>query len=503
MRPLRFVALSADGQAMILTDEVGRMLSLAIDDQVIAAVQRERTGTPGQLSMDVEATLTPRDIQSRIRSGESAEHVARLANVPMEKVLRFAGPVLQERAAMAQLARRTRLRGADSGQTLADVVDARLRAHGVDVETVAWDSHRRDDGGWRTTATWPSGKATAHAIWDLDRARSMATPVDEMANFLSSEKQELLIGPDEQGVMFGVRSGQFADDADPKEGPVVPTLSMLRRRDDRRRDEEPVAPAREVAREIPRELPREAIGRESRDRGRAIDPRFDDFRRGESRRDEPTGEPLRPTPARLDPSARLDHPAPSRLDPAAARLDPTGSAGVPAAGHPISPGLPAAGLPGPAREDRRGASWLDEPRRDSARRESDPLRRETDPLRRETDPLRRETDPARRDGTDVRRPDPWGDDPRRPAGRRGDPLPAAGPPSGRSTPGGGEQPPASGGGLAGRSDWRERLDPTGVGTPPAPTSPPPTPPSKNSRGRKAELPSWDDILFGSGSRRGS
>ena len=32
MRPLRFVALSEDRQALILTDEVGRMLSLAIDE---------------------------------------------------------------------------------------------------------------------------------------------------------------------------------------------------------------------------------------------------------------------------------------------------------------------------------------------------------------------------------------------------------------------------------------------------------------------------------------
>ncbi|SHM96675.1 septation protein SepH [Cryptosporangium aurantiacum] len=438
MRPLRFVALSADGQAMILTDEVGRMLSLAIDDQVIAAVQRERTGTPGQLSMDVEATLTPRDIQSRIRSGESAEHVARLANVPMEKVLRFAGPVLQERAAMAQLARRTRLRGADSGQTLADVVDGRLRAHGIDVETVAWDSYRRDDGGWRTTATWPSGKATAHAIWDLDRSRSMVTPVDEMASFLSSEKTDLLIGPDEQMLAFGLPAGKLPDDADPKEGPVVPALSMLRRRDERRR-EEPVA-APEVAaaptREVPRELPREGRGdlrqaaRES-GRSRALDPRFDDLRR----------------------------PAPPRETPA-----PTPTPEPPAADAGTGPAAPAAS----ARDGLRGAGWLDEPRPAAGAPGPRP--------------------------DEVRRPDPWGDDPRRPAGRRGD-----------AASGGEPQPTSGGGGFAGRSDWRERLDPTGVGTPPAanPAATPPPAKGGSGRSRKAELPSWDDILFGSGARRGS
>ncbi|MFI5958486.1 septation protein SepH [Cryptosporangium sp. NPDC051539] len=595
MRPLRFVALSADGQAMILTDEVGRMLSLAIDDQVIAAVQRERTGTPGQLSMDVEATLTPRDIQSRIRSGESAEHVARLANVPMEKVLRFAGPVLQERAAMAQLARRTRLRGADSGQTLADVVDGRLRAHGVDVETVAWDSYRRDDGGWRTTATWPSGKATAHAIWDLDRARSMVTPVDEMANFLSGE-QDLLIAPDEQMLPFGVRAGQLPDDADPKEGPVVPALSMLRRRDERRRDEPAAAAAAAEAaaasapaREVPRELPREGRGdlrqaaRES-GRGRALDPRFDDLRAPRRPDTHPglaggpglsgPGGPGHGGPGHGGPGMpAAGGPGPSLP---AAGMPGTGmpGSGMPGSGMPGSgmpgtgvpgnglpgtgvpgngmpgtgmpgtgmpgtempgtgmpgtgmpgsgapgtgmpgTGIPGTGMPGtgvpgagmprpgvspgslipsrpgiPSRSSGllgpsgpHGPSGSDDPAAASGR---DGLRgagRLDDP--------RPAAGGQRADRSDeVRRPDPWGDDPRRPAGRRGDvPTP-------------GEAAPTSGGGITGRNDWRERLDPTGVGTPPSGNSGRPEPPKAGSgRGRKAELPSWDDILFGSGAAR--
>jgi hypothetical protein len=132
VRPLRFVALSEDGQALILTDEVGRMLSLAIDEVVIAAVRREQTGQQGQFSMDVGASLTPRDIQARIRAGDSPEEVARVANAPMEKVLRFAGAVLQERAAIAQLARRTRLRTAENGASLGEIADDRLSGHGID-----------------------------------------------------------------------------------------------------------------------------------------------------------------------------------------------------------------------------------------------------------------------------------------------------------------------------------------------------------------------------------
>jgi hypothetical protein len=248
VRPLRFVALSEDGQALILTDEVGRMLSLAIDEVVIAAVRRESNASQGQFHIEVQASLTPRDIQARIRAGDSPEEVARVANVPMEKVLRFAGPVLQERAAIAQLARRTRLRTAENGASLGEVADNRLSIHNVDPEAVSWDSYRKDDGCWRVTAAWPSGKATAHAVWDLDKARSVVTPVDEMAQFLSAERPPPLLAQDEPPLPPVppriAAANNFDDDVDEddeREGPVVPALSVLRRRDREDRPQRPSA----------------------------------------------------------------------------------------------------------------------------------------------------------------------------------------------------------------------------------------------------------------------
>src|SRR5687768_13274307 len=141
MRPVRFVALSEDGHAFVLADEVGRLLALPIDDRVSTALRVERAG-PGVMPSTAEPTssLSPRDIQARIRSGESAEEVARVAGVPVDRVLRYAGPVLQERAMLAQHARRTRLKTSEKGQTLAEIVDTRLGQHGVDTEKISWDA---------------------------------------------------------------------------------------------------------------------------------------------------------------------------------------------------------------------------------------------------------------------------------------------------------------------------------------------------------------------------
>jgi Protein of unknown function (DUF3071) len=202
MRPVRFVALSEDGHALVLADEVGRLLSLPVDDRVSAAVDPGRGGGASPATITTGSmgggnnTLSPRDIQARIRSGESADDVARIAGVPVDRVLRYAGPVLQERAMLAQHARRTRLRTSEKGTTLADVVDGKLAQHGIDTEKISWDAYRRDDGTWRVVATWPSGKATAQAVWELDRNRQAVAPHDDMAQYLCADRPTAVLGQD-------------------------------------------------------------------------------------------------------------------------------------------------------------------------------------------------------------------------------------------------------------------------------------------------------------------
>ncbi|MFJ6198766.1 septation protein SepH [Micromonospora sp. NPDC092111] len=198
MRPVRFVALSEDGQALVLADEVGRLLALPIDERIATVLHAEPGAPPLAVvtaaTADPTPSLSPRDIQARIRSGESAEDVARIAGVPVDRVLRYAGPVLQERAMLAQHARRTRLKGAEKATPLAEVVNGRLAQHGIDTEKISWDAYRRDDGTWRIVATWPSGKATAQAVWDLDKLRQNVTPHDDMAQYLCAERPTPILG---------------------------------------------------------------------------------------------------------------------------------------------------------------------------------------------------------------------------------------------------------------------------------------------------------------------
>ena len=80
MRDARMVGLSPDGRFVIVATETGEELAIAADDRLRAALRGDRPRL-GQLEIEMESALSPREIQTRIRSGESVEDVARVAGV--------------------------------------------------------------------------------------------------------------------------------------------------------------------------------------------------------------------------------------------------------------------------------------------------------------------------------------------------------------------------------------------------------------------------------------
>lgn len=179
MRQVRFVGLSENGGSVVL--ELGdELLSLPIDERLRAAARGDVTRL-GQIEIERENPLRPRDIQARVRAGESPEQLAAASKMPLDRILRFAYPVLQEREQITAEARRSRMRRSDGGQprTLGELVDERLRARGVEPDQVAWDSWRREDGGWTVMARWrgTGGMAT----WAFELSARSATPADETA----------------------------------------------------------------------------------------------------------------------------------------------------------------------------------------------------------------------------------------------------------------------------------------------------------------------------------
>src|SRR4029077_12708861 len=132
MQELRLVAVSEDGTYAVLTAPgSGGRFTLRIDDR-LRIVARGQFSRLAQYEIEVESPLRPKEIQDRIRAGETAEEIADAAGLPVERIRRFEGPVLAEREFRAKEAQQATVRSqAGPGPRLGEIVTDRLADAGV------------------------------------------------------------------------------------------------------------------------------------------------------------------------------------------------------------------------------------------------------------------------------------------------------------------------------------------------------------------------------------
>jgi len=183
MRELELDGIHDDGEHLLLVDSDGERYTLRIDKALRAAVRSDRPALNMIQAADA-APLRPREIQTMLRSGRSAEDIAEASEIPLEHVRRYEGPVLAEREWTAQRARGFPVgRG---GPTLLDVVSERLAAREATGES-AWDAWRRQDGTWTLELTFSAGGRTRQAHWVADLDNRSVSPVDDEARWISDE----------------------------------------------------------------------------------------------------------------------------------------------------------------------------------------------------------------------------------------------------------------------------------------------------------------------------
>ncbi|MDS1268818.1 septation protein SepH [Lipingzhangella sp. LS1_29] len=184
MQELRLVAVSEDGTHLVLASaDRGSRFALPVDDRLRAAV-RGQFSRLGPYEIEVENPLRPKEIQARIRSGETAESISEVSGIAIERVRWFEGPVLQEREYMAQQAQRATVRSsaeATPGPPLADLVTARIGPGHVDAGDAVWDSWKLADATWRVQLSFSIDGQERNAHWTYDPRRRSVTPDDEEA----------------------------------------------------------------------------------------------------------------------------------------------------------------------------------------------------------------------------------------------------------------------------------------------------------------------------------
>ena len=199
MRALRLVGPGEDGTSLIVEAvEVGSLegerFTLSLDERLrsmATAHPDQQSETPGEPPAESSGPVpTPREIQVRVRAGETAQAVADEAGIPLERVMRFAFPVLQERVRVTDEARRARARRGGDGLLVpfGELVDSRLTRHGVDPAAVRWDAYRREDGGWTVTAEFSAHERTLLAKFSFALLNRTVSALDDIAADLLSDR---------------------------------------------------------------------------------------------------------------------------------------------------------------------------------------------------------------------------------------------------------------------------------------------------------------------------
>jgi Protein of unknown function (DUF3071) len=186
---LTLVGLTEDRQKLVLISDSGEEFTLPADARLRAALRGEHARL-GQLEITMESALRPRDIQARIRAGETPESVAAAAQTTIDKVMGYATPVLAERAHVADRAQRASVRrkGSDSpARVLGDAVAERLRSRNIDPDAVEWDAWRREDGRWTLTATFQAGVREGQAAFTFDAPGNYVSAEDDDARWLTGD----------------------------------------------------------------------------------------------------------------------------------------------------------------------------------------------------------------------------------------------------------------------------------------------------------------------------
>ncbi len=177
-RELRIV--SDDGESILLADSSGNKYR----------AERKSAPHPTLISVPTasgSSELTIKEIQARLRAGQSPREISESTGTALEKIERFSGPILHERNHIISHALDTQVRRGRSELTLREVVNERLGARGVDINALEWNGFRQEDGTWIISVHYPTRDGQSSGEWILDTNKRTLAARDEGARWISGD----------------------------------------------------------------------------------------------------------------------------------------------------------------------------------------------------------------------------------------------------------------------------------------------------------------------------
>lgn len=187
MTELRLNGKTEDGLYLSLHDNDGNEFTIRVSDTLRATVNQQRLMA---VPTNPEPSVSIKEIQRLLRAGQTAEQIAREHEISIEKVERFAGPILSERIYIIDQAQQIVIRkeGGRDAVTLLGVVISRLAPRNIDSSELSWDTWRLEDGTWTIELHYPNNTGVGIAQWSFDATLSTVISMDENARWMMGDE---------------------------------------------------------------------------------------------------------------------------------------------------------------------------------------------------------------------------------------------------------------------------------------------------------------------------
>ena len=183
MVELTLVGLHQDGERLTLTDSSGATYTLAVTEELRAAVRRDRP-----LMEQIRASqqpVRPREIQAMLRAGATVEEVAGVSGLPLDHVQRYEGPVQAEQAWVIQQAQGFPVGHHSDSPILGDLVVNRLATRRIAADDLEWVATRSGSSPWEVAVTFPIKQKRLEARWEVDLSARTLRALDDESRWLS------------------------------------------------------------------------------------------------------------------------------------------------------------------------------------------------------------------------------------------------------------------------------------------------------------------------------
>lgn len=182
MQDLRVIGV--ENGALLAASDDGSRFRIPIDE-VLQSRLRQALPDPGS-----GKKISPKDIQSQIRSGLSAHDVATSTGVPLDYIQRFEGPVLAEREFVVRSALRVPVHTAQDLDPLGEATFGTVmqeRLHDLGAVNERWVSWKEPGSGWFVKLSFTAKEIDHDARWEFDPKKSTLAPANSEAITLSQQ----------------------------------------------------------------------------------------------------------------------------------------------------------------------------------------------------------------------------------------------------------------------------------------------------------------------------